>query len=220
MNDATPLVVANQKANKNWEEVKTWIAEVGPTAKAFPGTVILCPTAPFLSGAYELIKDHGYKIKLGIQDVSQFEKGAHTGEVAASQLQNLASYVIIGHSERRDNFLEDESLLQKKVDNAQAVGIEPIYCVQGENTPIAKNVQVIAYEPSFAIGTGKPDTLDNIARIAKKTKDIAPYVFIYGGSVSKDNIRNIALLPGLDGVLVGATNSLDSQDFAAILKLI
>jgi len=220
MNDAAPLVVANHKANKSWEELKAWIREVGPVSKEFNGTVVLCPAAAFISGAYEEIKNHGYNIKLGVQDISRFEKGSYTGEVAASQLEGLVSYAIIGHSERRDNFLEDETVLQKKVDNAQAVNIEPIYCIQTEETAIAKNVQIIAYEPPFAIGTGKPDTIENIARVAKKIKDIAPYIFIYGGSVSKDNIRNIVLLPGIDGVLIGATHSLDPADFVSALKLI
>lgn len=220
MNDATPLVVANHKANKNWEEIKSWLSEVGPVTKDFKGTVILCPTSPFLSGSLEEIKKHGYKIKLGIQDISHFEKGAYTGEIAASQLENMVSYAIVGHSERRDNFLEDEEILQKKVDNAQSAGVEPIYCIQSESTPIAKNVQIIAYEPPFAIGTGKPDTVENIAKTAKTIKDTAPFIFIYGGSVSPDNIRNIAILPGIDGVLVGATNSLDPSRFVSILKLI
>lgn len=220
MSDATPLVVANHKANKNWEEVKEWLTEVGEAAKDFRGTVILAPSSPFIAACFEEIKSHNLKIKLGAQDVSQFKEGAFTGEFAADQLKGLIDYTIIGHSERRNNFLEDEVVLQKKVDNAQNADVEPIFCIQSETTPLAKNVQIIAYEPPFAIGTGNPDTLENIAKVAQKIKDNTPYMFLYGGSVSMTNASHIILIPGIDGLLVGATNSLDPQKFIAILKSI
>jgi len=220
MNDALPLVVANHKANKNWQEIKDWLKIVGPQAKDFKGTVLLCPSYPFISGAYEEINAHGYKIKLGAQDVSQFESGAYTGEVPAAQLVGIADYIIVGHSERRNNFLEDESVLQTKVNSAQNNGIDAIYCVQTETTPIAKNTMIIAYEPPFAIGTGNPDTLENIGKVAKKIKESIPYILLYGGSVSKDNAAHISMVPGVDGFLVGATHSLDPHSFAQILRSI
>jgi triosephosphate isomerase len=220
MNDNLPLVIANHKANKNWEEVREWLKEVGKDSHDFKGTVIFCPTSPFIAASAEVIKSHNLKIKLGNQDISQFEVGAYTGEVAASQLKDLVSYVIIGHSERRINFLENDAVLGKKVENALAAGISAIFCTQSQTTPVVKNVEIVAYEPPFAIGTGNPDTLENIAKVAQKVKQDTPYIFLYGGSVSKDNASHIALIPGVDGLLVGATNSLNPEKFIAILKSI
>ncbi len=220
MNDPSPLVIANHKANQNWEEVKTWIREVGKDTKGFRGTVILCPSLPFVAAAAEEIKFHKFKIKLGVQDISRFENGAHTGEVAASQVKDIVGYVIVGHSERREKFSEDDSILQKKVNNAQSADLEVIFCVQNKETPIVRNVRIIAYEPPFAIGTGNPDTVESISQMAKKIKSQAPYTFIYGGSVSRDNASHIAAIPGVDGLLVGATNSLNSERFTTIVKSI
>lgn len=220
MNDVLPLVIANHKANKDWQEVKDWLKVIGPQSKEFDGTIIFCPALPFISGAYEEIKTHHYKIKLGAQDVSQFEAGSYTGEVSASQLAGIVDYVIVGHSERRDNFLEDETILQTKVNNVQNLDIDAIYCIQTATTPIAKNTMIVAYEPPFAIGTGNPDTLENIAKVSKQVKEISPYIFLYGGSVSKDNATHLSIIPGVDGLLVGATHSLDPHRFSQILKAI
>lgn len=220
MNDPSPLVIANHKANKNWDETKEWVHEIGRETKHFKGTVILCPSSPFIAAAYEEINLHNFKIKLGVQDISRFEHGSHTGEVAASQIKDIVGYAIIGHSERRDALAEDDLILQQKVDNAQEADISAIYCIQNEDTPIAKNVRIVAYEPPFAIGTGNPDTIDNISRVAKKVKSDAPYTFIYGGSVSSVNASKIAAIPGLDGLLVGATNSLNPYRFVEIIKSI
>lgn len=218
MIDRLPLVVANHKANCHWQEVKEWIREVGLVAAGFKGTVILCPALPFLAASHQEIKSHNLKIKLGAQDISQFKEGAYTGETTASQLQGLISYSIIGHSERRKNFSEDNTVLQKKVDNALDAEIEPIYCIQSANTPLVKNTQIVAYEPPFAIGTGNPDTVESIAKVAQKIKQDTPYIFLYGGSVSMVNASHIIVIPGVDGLLVGATNSLDPQKFVAVLK--
>ncbi len=220
MNDPSPFIIANHKANKNWEEAKVWIDEVGRETKSFRGTVILCPSFPFVAAAAEEIKLHKFKLRLGVQDISQFEAGAHTGEVAASQVKDIVTYAIIGHSERRDTFSEDDSILQKKVDNVQSMDIEAIYCVQSPQTAIVKNVRIIAYEPPFAIGTGNPDTVESISKMAKEIKSQAPYIFIYGGSVSSSNAKNLVTIPGVDGLLVGATNSLNPQRFIEITKSI
>ncbi len=217
MNEALPLVVANLKANKSWQEVSTWIDTVSPVCNTFTGTIIFCPSHPFLTSSAQKIKSTNSKIKLGAQDVSCFEQGAYTGEVAASQIADLVSFAIVGHSERRQNFNEEWPILQKKVANAQAVGIEPIFCVQNDETPIAQNVKVIAYEPTFAIGTGQTDSIENITKVAQNLKQKGDYIVLYGGSVSKENAKSIANDP-VDGILVGATNSLDPQKFMEIVN--
>lgn len=220
MIDQLPFVIANIKANQTWEEVKTWLSQVGEKSKSFEGTVIFCPSFPFLVSAYEQIQNKKYNIKLGSQDISFFEQGPYTGEVAASQIKDIISYALIGHSERRQNFKEDDAKLQNKLVNAQKAAINAVFCVQGDTTPILNDIPIIAYEPTFAIGTGNPDTLANIQSVAEKIKQKGPYTVIYGGSVSRDNVGAIRLLDAVDGVLVGASHSLDSQKFVDILSAI
>jgi triosephosphate isomerase len=219
-----PLVIANHKANKTWDEVATWIDEVAATAQNFAGTIIFCPSYPFLAAAYEKISQNGINIKLGSQDISCFDVGAYTGEVAASQIADIAKFAIIGHSERRQNFKESDKNLSEKVQNAQKAGIEPIFCVQDEKTQVPEKVSIVAYEPIFAIGTGNPDTPENAQSVAQKlTARLAArqakskYTIIYGGSVTGENVKSY-VRNKIDGVLVGATNSLDPQKFIGIIK--
>ena len=218
MNEQTPLVVANLKANKTWDETSAWLDEVGPISKDFSGTIVLCPSAPFLASTHlSLITNH-LSLKLGSQDISRFEQGAYTGEVAASQIASICQYTIIGHSERRQNFKENDEILFEKVKNTQKAGLEIIYCVQSENDEIPDDVKVVAYEPVFAIGTGNPDTPENAKTIAEKLKARGEYTILYGGSVNSENVKSYLSKGLIDGVLVGATNSLDPEKFIGILK--
>ena len=217
MNDNFPLVIANLKANKDWQEVSSWLEEVGPVCSTFNGTVIFCPSYPFLSSSYEKIQSKGFNLNLGSQDVSQFEQGAHTGEVAASQISTIVSYSIIGHSERRTNFKEGEDVLEKKVANVLKAQIKPIFCVQDETTQIPQGIRIVAYEPAFAIGTGSADSPQNIQRVAQTIKERGNVSVLYGGSASSANVKEI-VTNSIDGVLVGATNSLDPQKFIEIIK--
>lgn len=217
MSDSLPLVIANLKANKTWEEVSLWLDQVGQGCPSFKGTIVLCPSYPFLTAAAQKIKSESLKIKLGSQDLSKFEKGSYTGEVASSQIADLCQYSIIGHSERRQNFAEDDHILAKKAANAKAAGLVPIFCVQNENTPVPKEAELIAYEPLFAIGTGNPDTPQNAATVAKRLKDRGNYTVIYGGSVTPPNVKNFLKKGVIDGVLVGNA-SLDAESFIDILE--
>lgn len=217
MNNPLPLVVANLKANKTWDEVSSWIDDVAKLAQNFSGTIIFCPSHPFLTASFEKISQNGINLKLGTQDISRFEQGAYTGEVAASQIADIAGFAIIGHSERRQNLKEDDQTLEEKVENAKNAKIEPIFCVQNENTPIAKKVEIVAYEPVFAIGTGNPDTPENVQTIAQKLKAEGQYTILYGGSVSAENVKTF-VKDNVKGVLVGTTNSLDPQKFTGIIS--
>lgn len=216
MNDL-PLVIANLKANKTWDDLSSWMNEIGPKADNFVGTVVMCPSYPFLAAAAVKIKSAGWKIKLGSQDLSKFEQGAYTGEVAAGQIADLVDYAIIGHSERRQNFGEDDYNLARKVQNAKGAGIEPIFCVGGAETIIVEGVEIVAYEPIFAIGTGKTDTPENAWNVSGEVKRKGRFTVIYGGSVSGENVGAFIKKDVLDGVLVG-TNSLDPQNFIKILN--
>ena len=233
MNDPLPFVIANLKANKTWDEMSSWLDIVGSKASDFVGTIIFCPTATFLAASSQKIKSAGWQINLGAQDISQFEQGAYTGEIAASQVADLVTYTIIGHSERRKNFKEDDEMLAKKVQNATNSGITPIFCVQGPDTQIPSGVEIVAYEPVFAIGTGNPDTPENAKAVSQKIKarlalasrrsgSLAKrargdYIVIYGGSVTPGNTKSFLQKGIIDGVLVGS-NSLDPQNFTRILN--
>lgn len=217
MNNPTSVVVANLKANKKWEEIVTWLNTVAPALQNFRGTAIFCPSHPFLASAKEKIDASGWPMKLGSQDISKFESGAYTGEVTANQIANLVEYAIIGHSERRKNLKEDDKSLAEKVLKAKSANIEPIYCVQNEQTPIPEKVAIVAYEPVFAIGTGNPDTPENIEKIAGVIKNTGIELVLYGGSVDANNVKSFVTNQSVDGVLVGATNSLDPHKFVAII---
>lgn len=219
MNDPLPLVVANLKANKTWDEMSAWLDRIGPKATDFAGTIIVCPSYPFLASARQKIESAKWHIQLGSQDISQFEQGAYTGEVAASQISGLCQYAIIGHSERRQNFKEDNQVLAQKVQNAQKANVTPIFCIQDSQTQIPQGCQIVVYEPIFAIGTGNPDTPENAQKVAREVKTKGNFTVIYGGSVSAENVQSYLLKEIIDGVLVGATNSLDPQKFIQILKI-
>lgn len=219
MNDPLPIIIANLKANLTWDEISLWIDQVGQKAQAFKGTIVLCPSYPFLTPAFQKIKSFSLKLRLGSQDISKFERGPYTGEVAASQIASLCQYSIIGHSERRENFKESDQDLAKKVQNSKKFALEPIFCIQGTETKIPGGVTIVAYEPIFAIGTGNPDTPENAQKIAQIVKQKGEHAVIYGGSVSKNNAKQLISQGAINGLLVG-TNSLDPQNFIQIIEAV
>ncbi|HZY79672.1 MAG TPA: triose-phosphate isomerase [Cyclobacteriaceae bacterium] len=211
--------------------------------------VVVCPPFPYLSKIKEAL--NGSSIGVGAQNCSEHESGAYTGETSVSMLQSMGiPYVIIGHSERRQYFGETGALLAKKVDRALAAGLTPIFC-NGEPLEIrekgthealvkqqteeslfhlsAADIQkvVIAYEPVWAIGTGKTATSQQAqdmhavirGHIASKYgKDVAESISIlYGGSVKPDNAKELFACKDVDGGLVGGA-SLKARDFADIIK--
>lgn len=218
MSNSLPLVVANLKANKSWDEVSDWIDDVAEAAQNFKGTLVFCPSYPFLASSFEKISQNSINLKLGAQDLSHFEQGAYTGEVAASQIADLVKFAIIGHSERRKNFGENDELLALKVENAQKAGIESIFCVQKDDDFIPEDVNIVAYEPVSAIGTGNPESPQNVQAVAEKLKAKGEFKVVYGGSVAAENVKTFFETGAIDGVLVGATNSLDPQKFIDILN--
>lgn len=220
MDDSRPLTAANLKAHKTWQEVSDWISVVGPKTRDFAGTVIFCPSTPFLAAVFDKVKIEQWKVRIGAQDISRFGEGAYTGEAAASQIADICQYVLIGHSERRKYFREDDDILWQKVKNAAASYIEPIFCVQDENTKIPEGVKIAAYEPIFAIGTQEPDSPENARMVVSEIKKKGDLAVLYGGSVSGENVKSFLSDGLIDGVLVGATNSLDPQKFVRILESI
>lgn len=215
------FIVANWKSYKTEAETLTWLEEFMKEYQAVVKEnteVVVCPPFTALSVMKESVLNSRLTLHIGAQDISPFGEGAYTGEVNAKQLQEFCSYVIIGHSERRNYFNESDEMLEKKVQMAETSGITPIYCVQGKDTSVPNGVKIVAYEPVFAIGTGQPDTPENANEVAKQIKDSknVPYV-LYGGSVKPENITSFIAMEHIDGVLIGGA-SLHADAFAEMIK--
>ncbi|OGK25041.1 hypothetical protein A3A46_04215 [Candidatus Roizmanbacteria bacterium RIFCSPLOWO2_01_FULL_37_13] len=210
--------IANWKANKNLNEAVQWIDKfLTLPLRSDSAKVVVCPPYPLIFPLKEKIKNTK-NIYLGVQDISSFEFGSYTGEVSAKTLQGLVEYVIIGHSERRKYFNENTQTLFKKTQLAKTYGIEPILCIRDEKDAIPDRVQIVAYEPVYAIGTGNNESVKKVLEMKQKLNLPIPYSFIYGGSVNKDNASSYLDSSEIDGFLVGGT-SLDPTEFFKIIKL-
>jgi triosephosphate isomerase len=217
------LIVANLKSYKNENEAKNWLETFKKVNDLRLDTakkgVIVCPSFTQLFSFFSYFASNNINgVEIGAQNVSPFDEGAFTGEVNAKQIKDFATYVLIGHSERRKNFHEAQDLLVQKVDMALKYGLTPIFLIQGKDTVIPEAVKIVAYEPVFAIGTGIPDTpesADTVAGAIKTTR--ADLTVLYGGSVKSANVRGFTDKPNIDGVLVGGA-SLDAEEFIKIIE--
>lgn len=206
------IIAGNWKSNKTMDEAEDWMA-------AFKATwntnviVILC--VPYTLLSFFAVKKPSFL--LSAQNVSPFGDGAYTGEVSARQIKEFAEWVIIGHSERREKFGETNEILAKKVEQAKNVGLKVIYCVPDDKTVIPNSVDIVAYEPTWAIGTGKSDTPENANSVIKNIKaNFQVSTVIYGGSVTAFNIASFVSQSAIDGVLPGGA-SLTAETFAALI---
>ncbi len=225
------------------------MAEVTALMAAFPASaidVLICPPATLLAPMAAL--RGGHPLRLGGQDCHAGASGAHTGDIAAPMLRAAgADYVILGHSERRAAYAETDASIAAKSTAAHGAGLIAVICLgeslaqreAGEtlavvaaqlaasvpNSATAANT-VIAYEPIWAIGTGKVPTLPEIAEVHAKLRadlvarfgaDGAGMRLLYGGSVKPSNASEIFALPNVDGALVGGA-SLKAADFGAIIS--
>ena len=214
------------------------------------GQVIFAPSYPLLATISPIVATHP-QIFLAAQNMHEAEKGAYTGEVSASMLKSVGcTHVILGHSERRQYFGEDNALLAKKVDQALSHGLKVIFCI-GEtleqreaNQTLAVNATqlsegtfhlsadqykelIIAYEPVWAIGTGKTASPEQAQEVhaAIRTQSAQQYgqatadhtSILYGGSVKPANAEQLFAQADIDGGLVGGA-SLKSADFMAIIQ--
>lgn len=214
------FLVANWKSNKTSLEAGEWLERMANGKWQMANKeIIICPPFTLLSEMKAFIEKKKLPFKLGGQNLSPFDAGAYTGEIHAKQVKEFADYIIIGHSERRNNFGETDEILAKKVKKAITVGLMPIFCIQNETTPVPEEVTVVAYEPPTAIGTGNPDTPENAERVAKIVKEKNPHIayILYGGSVTQDNIKSFVEMEHISGVLVGGA-SLDPLKFTALIK--
>ena len=246
------IVAGNWKMNKTLEEANALTSEIiGMVADEVKGNVkvVLCTPFPYLHSIKNQLGNNA-RIAVGAQNCSEHESGAYTGETSAAMIKSLGvPYVIIGHSERRQYFGEDGPLLAKKTDKALAHGLTPIFCcgepleIREKGTHealVKKQVEeslfhlsaealqkvVIAYEPVWAIGTGKTATSQQAQdmhavirkHLASKYGAVAQSISIlYGGSVKADNAKELFACADVDGGLVGGA-SLKSREFVEIVK--
>ena len=242
-----PIIAGNWKMNKTAKEAVELIDALKPlVAKAKPEVVVCVPYTDLWAVA-DAIK--GTKIHLGAENVAWADKGAYTGEISAEMLKEIGvEYVIIGHSERRQYFGETDATVNARTKQALANGLKPIVCV-GEtleereknrtNRVLKKQILeglagitdftdvVIAYEPVWAIGTGKTATAEDanktigfIRRTIKANfgEDIAKALRIqYGGSMKPSNVKELMAERNIDGGLIGGA-ALKAEDFAAIVN--
>lgn len=212
------FIVANWKSNKTAKEAEDWINKFkNANVDIANKEIIICPPFTLLYELNSVIKELNLPIKLGAQNLSPFDEGAYTGEVNGKQIKEFTDYVIIGHSERRQNFKETDEMLIKKVQMAQKYLLTPIFCIQNKDTFIPEGVKIVAYEPIKAIGTGNPDASENAERIARVAKGKGIQFVLYGGSVSSANVSIFTKMQNIDGVLVGGA-SLDASEFGKIIQ--
>lgn len=215
------FIVANWKSNKTQLEAQKWLQELSTfnfqllTSKE----IIVCPSFIHLPLMKAFIEEKKLPIKLGVQNISPFDEGAYTGEVNGKQIKEFAEFVLIGHSERRKNFFENDEIVNKKVEQAIKYDLTPILCMSDiQQIKNEKFKIMVAYEPLFAIGSGIPDTPENAESIADKIKEILdPIPVLYGGSVTSKNVKKFTQMSNIDGVLIGGA-SLDAQEFYTIIQ--
>lgn len=219
-------IIANWKSYKTLNETREWFKlfykNLPDQVELEDKEVIICPPYPLILPVFEIIMQYSTKerimIKLGSQNISPFEEGPYTGEVSARLISEFCSYSIIGHSERRQIFSESDKMLAEKVELVKNYNINPIFCVQGVEAVIPLGVEIIAYEPVFAIGSGKPDTPEDADEVAKFFKEKYGLIHVlYGGSVTAENVSSFTIMENIDGVLVGGA-SRDPEHFIQILN--
>jgi len=212
------LVVANWKMNpQNLAEAKKLFSSVVKGVRGIKkAEIVICPPFVYLPILTLIEKTSRTSLKLGAQDCFWKEKGAFTGEVSPMMLKDLGyQYVIVGHSERRKYLKETDEMINKKIKAALKVGLKPILCID-ETSQIPKNIEnlIIAYEPLFAIGTGKPCSLEQAKKIRSKIKHS---IVLYGGSVNSKNAVNYIKQAGFQGLLIGSA-SLRTKEFIKIVR--
>ena len=216
------FLIANWKSNKTSKEIVDWFEKINKnldkqTVKKRV-KIIIAPSFPYLSLCKKLIERFDLPFSLAAQNLSPFEKGSYTGEVNAEQIKEFAEYVIIGHSERRKYFKEEKEILKQKILRAKEKGLEPIYCTTKKEENL-KLVKIIAFEPEFAIGSGKNAPLDFILEEKEKLNLEKDQTFLYGGSVNPQNIDSYLKSKEINGFLIGKA-SLNPTTFLTVIEKI
>lgn len=241
------IIISNLKMNTVPSDMKSYSMQLATKTAGSKNRIIVCMPFTHFHTAKQFLD--GSKIEIGAQNVSDEEAGKNTGEISASMLKDSGvSYVIVGHSERRSKFKETDRLINKKLKMALSQGLKVILCV-GEDRVTRENKGacqfvkkqlddalkgiyenelesvIIAYEPIWAIGTGKTATLKDIEKMVGLIRKEIAYLYndktqisvVYGGSIDIKNYKKIISLPSLDGVLVGGA-SLDVDNFSVMAR--
>lgn len=245
------IVAGNWKMHKTSAETRSFITELAPSLAAAKPDCQVIVAPPFTSLSAAVAEAKGTEIRVAGQNLHWEDKGAFTGEVSAPMLKEIGcTYVIIGHSERRQYFGETDETVNLKIQAAMKSGLVPIFCLgetldereggktfnvvkrqllqgMGAIRPAEPPEFVIAYEPVWAIGTGRTATPEQAQEVhaylrgelaTLMGKDFADAVrILYGGSVKPDNTRSLMGCEDIDGGLVGGA-SLKVQDFLGIIK--
>lgn len=250
MKNNLPFILANWKLNGGADLIRESITSMTAISnKKFNVRIGIAPPNVYVGAMVKCLKDSS--IMIGSQNVSKFDSGAYTGETSAQMLKEVGcDFCIIGHSERRQVFLENNAACRTKIQSALTADIIPILCI-GENSQqyelgLTKDILYrqlheslnsikldgkeicIAYEPVWAIGTGKAATPELVQTIHAYIYDELCAIFdevtakkisiLYGGSVSKNNAAQLLAMPNIDGLLVGGA-SLDPKHFSEICEL-
>jgi triosephosphate isomerase len=247
-----PILAGNWKMNKTPAEAVEFVRALQPKLAPYLSQVetVVCPPLACLPAVADALA--GGKIGVGAQNMHWAENGAYTGEVSAAMLKGLAGYIIIGHSERRQYFAETDESVNKKIFAALAHGIIPIVCVgedlaqneagvtetfvsgqvraafAGISADQARGV-VVAYEPIWAIGTGKTATSEVANHVCGQVvrsalaeiygEEVAQAIRIqYGGSANEKNIGELMAMPDIDGALIGGA-SLKVDAFVEMVRV-
>ncbi len=242
-----PIIAGNWKMNNTASEGVALVKAIAPLVRDASCDVVVCVPAIDIPAVSEALK--GTNIGLGAENVHYAEKGAFTGEISAAMLKEYGvKYVIIGHSERRQYFGETDETVNKRTLTAIAAGLTPIVCIgesleereTGKTEEVLarqihegmKNIQditkiVIAYEPVWAIGTGKTATAEQANETIGFIRKTIGEMFCpkcaealriqYGGSMNAGNCKELMAMPEIDGGLIGGA-SLKAPDFAAIVN--
>lgn len=259
MNKKKYLIAANWKQNGDLKSLKKLVNNIiifNKQLKPKCGILILPPSI-YLNMVLDRFKHYNVsrQISLGIQNISPFMNGAYTGEISIDMIKDYkCSYALVGHSERRHIFHEDDKVIEKKIKLSLDSNIKSILCVGETLTEYNKNLTkkviskqlrsalsksidlfkfnhdniIIAYEPVWAIGTGKTATLDDIVDVHEHIKKTLGKMLgtknnsikiLYGGSVNEHNAKSILHLPNVNGALVGGA-SLNSKKFIDICSSI
>lgn len=233
-----PMVVANWKMYTRPSDAYILATTLRNMVAPIEGVeVVVCPPLVYLSEISDILKKDG-KVNVGAQNMYYEPEGPYTGEVSPLMIRDMAKYVIVGHSERRAHFAENNIVVNEKVLAALKYGLVPIICVgeQSKNSPVKdilgqleealddvpknqyQNI-VVAYEPVWAIGTGNAATLDHVVKITTALREIVGLrtTILYGGSVDEKEALKFSKHHQVDGLLVG-TASLRASVFINIVK--
>ena len=214
--------IANWKSHMLLPDVDSYLSSLKEnisTVNLEENVFVICPGFTLLDFVSKKIVELEIPVQVGAQNISEFGEGAYTGEVFGEQIKELATHVIIGHSERKRYAKESDEQILKKAEQAHKSGLSIIQCVQDENSIISDFADIIAYEPPSAIstfGTGVPDDPRDVERVLAIINQKRPgKILLYGGSVNHETIKMYDKIENCSGFLVGSA-SLEAQTFLSL----